>query len=48
VPRSATEPQGIIRSTDNVVAAFLGSFAEDQVSARTARLYLGHLGRFAG
>jgi site-specific recombinase XerD len=29
------------------VAAFLTFLAEEQVSARTARLYLGHLGRFA-
>jgi len=30
-----------------VVAAFLTFLAEEQFSARTARLYLGHLGRFA-
>src|SRR4051794_10186967 len=47
VPRSASEPQGLIRSTDNTVAAFLTFLAEEQVSARTAQLYLGHLGRFA-
>jgi integrase/recombinase XerC len=29
------------------VATFLTFLAEEQVSARTARLYLGHLGRFA-
>jgi site-specific recombinase XerD len=29
------------------VAAFLTFLAEEQVSARTAQLYLGHLGRFA-
>jgi hypothetical protein len=44
---SAEEPQALLRSTDNVVAAFLAFLAEEQVSARTARLYLGHLGRFA-
>jgi site-specific recombinase XerD len=47
VPRSADESQALSRSTDNVVAAFLTFLAEEQVSARTARLYLGHLGRFA-
>jgi site-specific recombinase XerD len=47
VPRSADESQALIRSTDNVVAAFLTFLAEEQVSARTARLYLGHLGRIA-
>jgi site-specific recombinase XerD len=47
VANSANQPQGLIRSTDNVVAAFLTFLAEEQVSARTARLYLGHLGRFA-
>lgn len=30
-----------------MVVAFLAFLAEEQVSARTARLYLGHLGRFA-
>jgi len=40
--------QALARSTDNVVPAFLAFLAEEQVSARTARLYLGHLGRFAG
>ena len=30
-----------------MVAAFLTFLADEQVSARTARLYLGHLGRFA-
>jgi len=29
------------------VVAFLTFLAEEQVSARTAELYLGHLGRFA-
>jgi site-specific recombinase XerD len=47
VSSSAHPPQGLIRSTDNTVAAFLTFLAEEQVSARTARLYLGHLGRFA-
>jgi integrase/recombinase XerC len=37
-----------VGSTDNHVAAFLIFLAEEQVSARTARLYLGHLDRFAG
>jgi site-specific recombinase XerD len=48
VPRSAIQSQALIRSTDNTAAAFLAFLAEEQVSARTARLYLGHLGRFAG
>jgi site-specific recombinase XerD len=47
VPSSAKEPQALLRSTDNVAAAFLTFLAEEQVSARTARAYLGHLGRFA-
>jgi site-specific recombinase XerD len=47
VSRSATESQALVRSTDNAVAAFLTFLAEEQVSARTAQLYLGHLGRFA-
>jgi site-specific recombinase XerD len=47
VPSSAEEPQALLPSTDNAVAAFLTFLAEEQVSARTARLYLGHLGRFA-
>jgi site-specific recombinase XerD len=47
VPSSADPPQGLIRSTDNTVAVFLTFLAGEQVSARTARLYLGHLGRFA-
>jgi site-specific recombinase XerD len=47
VPSSADLPQALVRSTDNVVAAFLTFLAEEQVSARTARLYLGHLRRFA-
>ncbi len=47
VPRSSDGSQAPVRSTDNVVAAYLTFLAEEQVSARTARLYLGHLGRFA-
>src|SRR5216684_1093233 len=47
VPRSADETQALVRSTDNTVTAFLTFLAEEQVSARTAQLYLGHLGRFA-
>jgi len=47
VSRSADESQALIRSTDNAVAAFLTFLADEQVSARTARAYLGHLGRFA-
>src|SRR5712691_7434441 len=47
VPRSADEPQALVRSTDNAVAAFLTFLADEQVSVRTAQLYLGHLGRFA-
>jgi site-specific recombinase XerD len=47
VPRSADESQALVRSTDNTVAAFLTFLAEEQVSARTAQLYLGHLDRFA-
>jgi integrase/recombinase XerC len=47
VPRSSNESQALIRSTDNAVAAFLTFLAEEQVSAKTARLYLGHLARFA-
>jgi site-specific recombinase XerD len=48
MPRSAGEPQALVRSTDNALAAFLTFLAEEQVSARTARLYLAHLVRFAG
>jgi site-specific recombinase XerD len=47
VHRSAAPSQGLIPSTDNTVATFLTFLAEEQVSARTARLYLGHLGRLA-
>jgi site-specific recombinase XerD len=47
VPSSTDLSQALIRSTDNTVAAFLTFLAEEQVSVRTARLYLGHLGRFA-
>ncbi len=38
--------QGLLRFTDNTEAAFLTFLADEQVSAGTARLYLGHLGRF--
>jgi site-specific recombinase XerD len=47
VSSSGDSSQGLIRSTDNTVVAFLRFLADEQVSARTARLYLGHLGRFA-
>src|SRR4051794_30958208 len=47
MPRSAGPSQALVRSTDNVVAAFLTFLAEEQVSARTAQLYLAHVGRFA-
>src|SRR5881397_2921353 len=47
VPSSTDLSQALVRSTDNTVAAFLTFLAEEQVSVRTARLYLGHLGRFA-
>lgn len=47
MPRSGRPSQGLVGSTDNPVAAFLTFLAEEQVSARTARLYLAHLGRFA-
>ena len=47
MPSSAEAPQALLRSTDKLVATFLTFLAEEQVSARTARLYLGHLGRFA-
>jgi len=46
VPSSQVASQTLARSTDNVVAAFLRFLADEQVSARTAQLYLGHLGRF--
>jgi site-specific recombinase XerD len=36
-----------VRSTDNPAAAFVTFLAQEQVSARTAQLYLGHLRRFA-
>jgi integrase/recombinase XerC len=36
-----------LHSTDNVVAAFLAVLAQEPVTARTARAYLGHLQRFA-
>ena len=41
--RSASEPQALIRSTDNVLAAYLAFLPDEQVSAGTARLYLGHV-----
>jgi site-specific recombinase XerD len=44
---SVDQSQALVRSTDNVLGAFLTFLAEEQVSARTGRLYLGHLGRFA-
>jgi site-specific recombinase XerD len=47
MPRSDGPSQTLIRSTDNARAAFLIFLADEQVSARTARLYLGHIGRFA-
>jgi site-specific recombinase XerD len=47
MPRSAGESQALVRSTDNAVAAFLTFLADEQVSARTAQLYLSHLGCFA-
>ena len=47
LPSSADPAQALVSSTDNTVAAFLTFLADEQVSARTARLYLGHLGRFA-
>jgi site-specific recombinase XerD len=47
VPNSAKDSQVLLRSTDNVGAAFLTFLAEEHVSARTARAYLSHLGRFA-
>src|SRR2546429_5282326 len=46
VPSSWTASQALIRSSDDSVTAFLRFLAEEQVSARTAQLYLGHLGRF--
>jgi site-specific recombinase XerD len=47
MPGSSQASQALVRSTDNSVAAFLAFLAEEQVSVRTARLYLAHLGRFA-
>ena len=43
---SARPTEGGRCSTDNVVAAFLTLLAGEPVTARTARLYLGHLSRF--
>jgi integrase/recombinase XerD len=39
-------PQAGLSSTDNVVAAFLALLKQDQLTAQSARLYLGHLRRF--
>jgi site-specific recombinase XerD len=47
MPRSGGPSQALIRSTDNTLVAFLTFLAEEQVSAKTAQLYLGHVGRFA-
>jgi len=47
VASSKGESQALLRSTDNTLAAYLTFLAQEQVSARTARLYLSHLGRFA-
>ena len=38
--------QALQISTDNPLAAFVAVLAEEQVTARTARAYLGHLHRF--
>jgi integrase/recombinase XerC len=38
---------GTARSWDSCLREFLAALAEDHVSARTARLYVGHLARFA-
>ncbi|MBA3331818.1 MAG: tyrosine-type recombinase/integrase [Actinobacteria bacterium] len=46
---SVADPaQALQISTDNPMAAFLAFLAEEQVTVRTARAYLGHLQRFAG
>jgi site-specific recombinase XerD len=53
VPAATAPPQAPPRSTDNpgdtgdALRAFVAALAEDHVSARTARLYLRHLHRFA-
>ena len=47
MPRSDGPLQALSRSTDNPLAAFLTFLAQEQVSARTAQLYLSHIGRFA-
>jgi integrase/recombinase XerC len=41
-------PQAVLGSTDNVVVAFLALLEQDQLTAQSARLYLGHLRRFGG
>ena len=43
----ADSTQALQISTDNPLAAFVTFLAEEQVTARTARAYLGHLHRFA-
>src|SRR5215207_3359011 len=43
----ADSAQALQISTDNPLAAFVAFLAEEQVTARTARAYLGHLHRFA-
>jgi integrase/recombinase XerC len=43
----ADSAQALQISTDNPLAAFIAFLAEEQVTARTARAYLGHLQRFA-
>lgn len=43
----ADSAQALQVSTDNPLAAFVAFLAEEQVTARTARAYLGHLHRFA-
>ena len=43
----ADPAQALQISTDNPLAAFVAFLAEEQVTARTARAYLGHLQRFA-
>lgn len=43
----ADPTQALQISTDNPLAAFVTFLADEQVTARTARAYLGHLHRFA-
>src|SRR5438445_797107 len=45
LPRSANQSQALVRSTDNVAAAFLTFLADEQLPARTPRSYIGQLGR---